>query len=62
METVEKLQEVIVEMNGEMPRDRVLKEFSEALDDFKKMIQDGIATPRGNQQEDITLRNRYMFR
>jgi hypothetical protein len=62
METVEKLQEVVEKMDGAIPKDQVLKEFSEALDNFKQMIQDGIASPRGNQQEDITSRHRYMFR
>ena len=62
METIEKLQETIGKLDSEMPKDQVLKEYSEAWNEFKKMVQDGIASPRGNQQEDITERYRRRFR
>ncbi len=61
METEKRLNEALNEMEKDISNDKTLQEYSEALNDFKRMVEEGIAKPRGNHQEDITARHQYIY-
>lgn len=61
METETRLRAIISEMNSDLREDDIAKAFAEALKDFKEMVEQGMATPRGNQQEDIAARHTFVY-
>jgi hypothetical protein len=62
MNTEKKLQDILEEAARDLRDDQIVKEFSEALEEFKKMVEDGVATPRGNHQQDIASKTLYALR